>query len=423
MESSFTWLDHSESDRRKALDIIDLFRERGTLDELGIGTVRDALADTLFPGISTLQTRAKYLLFIPWIYRALEENKTSSSDIAKLARKLEVDLIYQLLETDDTNGVIGKEAKSGLQRLPSNVYWSGLRKFGIRQFQGSKDYYHRSLDKYYQLRQQSRSPAERSSDEFFQPESNWHEGLPHAPNTFPKGASLKLSGKEAEYLREQFMTNVQETLIAFLVDQGKSWKWTDYPWHHPQLGQFSECIRNQLHHADLFSLTMHGATLLYNLMLAEKQASNRIEITSQSDNLVDEFREKLSNWFDEVNNQRQVFEKWCESQTQSDFWYVVRLANPNVPERTKQFINSWIFFVSTANDFQTFVEKDTTRNHIQSREKILKDKRARLSNPRALEMWSGDVGTQRLSYRWPQVQTITLDILKGLERGRRSAGT
>jgi len=35
---------------------VDLFREQSTVDELGIGTVRDALADGLFPGISTIQT-------------------------------------------------------------------------------------------------------------------------------------------------------------------------------------------------------------------------------------------------------------------------------------------------------------------------------------------------------------------------------
>ncbi|PLY13886.1 MAG: hypothetical protein C0631_12735 [Sedimenticola sp.] len=84
MASTFAWLDHSESDRRKALDVVDLFGEQGTRDELGIGTVRDALADSLFPGISTIQTRAKYLLIIPWIYQALEAGRTKSSDVARL---------------------------------------------------------------------------------------------------------------------------------------------------------------------------------------------------------------------------------------------------------------------------------------------------------------------------------------------------
>mgnify|MGYP000844970114 CR=1 FL=1 len=55
MASVLTWLDFSERERRKALDVIDQFRDEDTRDELGIGTVRDALADLLFPGISTIQ--------------------------------------------------------------------------------------------------------------------------------------------------------------------------------------------------------------------------------------------------------------------------------------------------------------------------------------------------------------------------------
>ena len=71
MTSTFAWLDYSESDRRKALDVVDLFREQDMRDELGIGTVRDTIADSLFPGISTIQIRASYLLFILLLYQAL----------------------------------------------------------------------------------------------------------------------------------------------------------------------------------------------------------------------------------------------------------------------------------------------------------------------------------------------------------------
>lgn len=57
--STFVWLDYSERERRKMLDVVDLFREHDTRDELGIGSVRDAFADMLFPGTSTIiATRA-----------------------------------------------------------------------------------------------------------------------------------------------------------------------------------------------------------------------------------------------------------------------------------------------------------------------------------------------------------------------------
>src|SRR5690349_7212754 len=85
--SAFAWLDFSESDRKKAQDVIDLFREKGTVDELGVGTIRDAIGDLLFPGTSTIMTRARYYLFVPWIYLRHESRKTPSSEIAQLARR------------------------------------------------------------------------------------------------------------------------------------------------------------------------------------------------------------------------------------------------------------------------------------------------------------------------------------------------
>jgi hypothetical protein len=57
MMSAFVWLDYSERERREMLDIVDLFREHDKRDELGVGSVRDAFADMLFPGTSTIMTR------------------------------------------------------------------------------------------------------------------------------------------------------------------------------------------------------------------------------------------------------------------------------------------------------------------------------------------------------------------------------
>ena len=54
-------VDFSKTERDKVVSILRLLGTQTALDELGIGTVRDAFSDMLFPGISTLQTRAKYL--------------------------------------------------------------------------------------------------------------------------------------------------------------------------------------------------------------------------------------------------------------------------------------------------------------------------------------------------------------------------
>ena len=79
--SAFVWLDYSERERRKMLDVVDLFREHDTRDELGVGSVRDAFADMLFPGTSTIMTRARYFLLVPWAYLKLERLHVRSAEI------------------------------------------------------------------------------------------------------------------------------------------------------------------------------------------------------------------------------------------------------------------------------------------------------------------------------------------------------
>lgn len=65
MASHLSWVDFSDSDRRTMLNIISMFSGKETLDELGIGSVRDAFADRFFPGTSTIHTRARYMFFVP----------------------------------------------------------------------------------------------------------------------------------------------------------------------------------------------------------------------------------------------------------------------------------------------------------------------------------------------------------------------
>src|ERR1700674_5365187 len=92
MTSSFAWLDCSARERRTMLEVVDLFREKGTVDELGLGTIRDAFADRLFPGTSTLHSRTRYCLFIPWLSQRIEAENTKSADVDVRARRRQADL-------------------------------------------------------------------------------------------------------------------------------------------------------------------------------------------------------------------------------------------------------------------------------------------------------------------------------------------
>src|SRR5258708_7276325 len=115
--SALVWLDYSERERRKMLDVVDLFRERDTRDELGIGSVRDAFADLMFPGTSTIMTRARYFLLVPWMYEQQERSRVGSAQIAARARRAEVNLVDAIERSDDNRFNIGKVAKATLKRL------------------------------------------------------------------------------------------------------------------------------------------------------------------------------------------------------------------------------------------------------------------------------------------------------------------
>lgn len=62
-------------------------------------------------------------------------------------------------------------------------------------------------------------------------------------------------------------------------------------------------------------------------------------------------------------------------------------------------------------------ENARAQSLIGQREFALKRSRARLHNPRALERWRGESGTQQLRYRWPNAKRILSDILAGLMGG------
>ena len=83
------WIDFSKEDRQKALDVIDLLSEQGAVDELGIGIVRDAFANYFFPGTSTVQTRAKYFMIVPYVLREAVDGRYGK-DMNHILREIDL---------------------------------------------------------------------------------------------------------------------------------------------------------------------------------------------------------------------------------------------------------------------------------------------------------------------------------------------
>lgn len=396
--STLSWLDYSDHERRKVLDLIAAFSERDTRDELGLGTIRDAFADAFFPGTSTVMTRARYFLFIPWIYLELERKKISSAEFANKARPMEIGLIDPLVRSDP-EGAIGRLAGRNLKRLPSDIYWQGLGVWGIRLFPGSQDQYHQWLDVFYE-RQTDASRTDDGDPVEGGLVSNWHSGLPAPPAEFPDSVSFALSSDEASYLRERIAVRCSRTLLAFLATETSGWEPIDFPWEHPDFGRFPPQVRVNLDHARNFSEVMWGSALLYNLLLAE---------VLPDEEGISIYRARLEEWAEIVGQRKAMLTTW----NTSEFWRISSTLGAEVSPLTRLFVDAWTK-LALEHRSVAVAEDKMARRIIFERERTVKGNRARLENRRYLELWGGAAGTAQLSYRWPVTQRIVRDILQGL---------
>ena len=188
LESSISWLDFSEDDRRKMMEVVSLFKLRETRDELGLGSIRNVFAELLLTGTGTLRTRARYFLSVPWNYMQFEKNRVPSSRLWERLLQEEIRLIRILIAQDDTEGVIGRIYGASLTRFPSSIYWFELRGWGIFQRDISQSHYHRTLDCTYIL------PANRQGTDDGEPldwglEHKWNPHLLDPLKSFPGGTA------------------------------------------------------------------------------------------------------------------------------------------------------------------------------------------------------------------------------------------
>ena len=391
------------------LEVLDLFREKGTLDELGIGSIRDTFADRFFPAISTIQTRARYFLFVPWIYQALERDRISSARAAAHARHQQARLVESLKAGGEgpASGVIGIDAGPNLQRPPSLVYWSGLRRLGILEFAGSTEGYHAALDGFYA---RSRRPLRSDVDELVErAPHHWHPSLPAAPEDLLSSTTLALRREDADFLAEHIRHHVGDSLLGrCLTSQIGRVRTAKAIWELSGLENLDRVLRQDIEDARRFALLMEGAVLTYNLMLAE--AAEAAGIVA-ADSLVPTFRGELAPWSEEMKGDRAALRSW----DRQAMWTRLRLLNPRLPLGAQHFAEQWISAATLAPD--SVMDDEGIRRIIALRERHLKHGLARLSNPRALERWSGRSGSGRLSYRWlPVARQILMDILDGQGR-------
>lgn len=227
------WVDFSKTERNKILNVLDLLGEQGVLDELGIASIRDGFSDLFFPGTTTIQTRAKYFLIVPYIFKDLELN--SQKDYHKLKKELddkEQACAYKFLENNyNEDGVIGKVAISNnkwLVRTPASIYWAGLRKYQIFNDSITIDQYLKTIaykkmvkENISQLGNRNDNPDEQDDKDAGSIQTIRFLNIPTYSRDWFDNLDMNLTKEEAEFLKEQIIDNCRNdgkyTLLAYIL--------------------------------------------------------------------------------------------------------------------------------------------------------------------------------------------------------------
>jgi hypothetical protein len=420
--SQLGWIDFSPDDRNKVSNVLALLSEPGTLDELGIGQVRDAYSNALFPGISTIQTRAKYFITVPRIMRDYQDlpaaRKHRYKGLQNYLKDREDEVARVLAnahqeDPEEVTGIIGRTRidSGGVDRRPSVIYWNGLRSFGILNTSLSLADYCRQLDREGSHSDEKTAELDEGSDD---PDVIKNANLVRLPDRNQNWMSadvlhLNLSNREATFLKEKLITTpgVAYTVLAQLFKHGMTekaleidgqGKVTSFELLTELLVKSHKVDQRCVHAIQLaneFSLAMEGPHIRYNVLLAK---------INGFDNRLQKLEDEYSQWKDKVGKMN-LFQADC-----AERW----LGGDNIAfmhlkkSRASEFVRN----ISTM--MQNGASSETLDNRVQKQALDNKGSRSLLRKKLNKEVW---VGIRRLDYRWGTAKTILQDIQKGLHAG------
>lgn len=405
MEPTLTWIDLTTGDRDRMRRVLDLFREQGTVDEMGLGSLRDALADALFPGTSSLHTRLRYLLLIPWLYQRLRQRGGVDGDIVTTARNAEIELIGVLSDSEDPMGVIGSRARNQLTRLPSSVYWGALVRWGVFVPGQSQSWFHA---RFWSLARGGHGLAHPDDPGvLLTREPEWHPRMPKVPKGFPGNASFALSSEEAGFVQGRLEERCAGSLLAWLAREGSASP-SERFWDDPDALRLTHgpgrALGDTIELARRFSLLVEGIPLLYNLLLAERRYNLQPSDGDQA--LIEDYRAELGDWAE-----REAAETPFDTRR---IWDFMARRGQRVPTPQKELVDTWSDRRAVLGA-AAITDDPTLRTLVELRERRLKGpQRARLVNPSRLIDWSGRAGVGRMDFRWSRVRQLLIDLHAGL---------
>ena len=395
-ESSLGWLDFDAAASERVGTLLRSLEEPTTLDVLGLGTIRDAFSAMLSPGTSTIQTRLRYFIFVPWIFRRLEEERVSPRDFVRRLRHDEAQLIDCLRHLGTNQGVIGYAAGRDLKRMPSEIYWGGLGAWGIRRLDlGLAEYGRRAstLGRIGNEHDDDGNVTTRSV-------SMWQVDRALPDDFLRSDIGFELDAEEAQFLADCIRRRHPDSLLAVLCGMPEMADGVDYPWDLPTQALPDHVVAT-LRHARCFSELTLGPQLVYNVLLARRA---RDELGWDTNDLEADQRDRLTKWSQSIGARLDTLRGWVTDL--AEFWDV--LVDFRIGVGTQGFVHELVR--RAVNDPVGFPDDPVIHTHIYDRETRLKGKRARLTQRSALESWNQDPVGGQFDYRWPVTQSHLADI-------------
>lgn len=387
------WIDFSKTERNKVLNVLDLLGEQGVLDELGISTIRDGFSDLLFPGTSTIQTRAKYFLIVPYALKDLEFTDDVSSNILnKSFDKMEEECARALYNKHPQElGIIGRNAilqESWVKRPPSSIYMAGLRTFGIFNFKSIANYIKYISSQKQEKRNSSNSGNKVDNDEGSQDDANialnqfYHLlNIPTYEKNWFSNLDINLTYDEGQFLKDQIISNCKGSLMAFILKNNmhEILEFDTIRDLEYIMFKFPSQIQNDYRVAISFSEFVFVLRVIYNLIVSEYKNKQAIKYFNSFKNNLNEISDI---------NFSEIF---------------IRLGIRN--DKLKNFLE-------VSKQLMQNNDIEGLKQHIIDREIFLKGRnRARLCHPGEFDPDFWFTG-ERLDYRFGNVKVILRDIFQ-----------
>ena len=400
------WVDYSREERETIKELLKVLGESGSLDELGVGIVRDSISDLLYPGTSVLHTRAKYYILIPELFKkAMKSGLTTGSEVRNLINTDQDRIARALRRAIDEEtgtkaaGIIGGRSDRGVKMKPTRIYWNALRTTEIlcnsdMSFDDACSAvagYNRKTQNIV-IKYESEDDGGDADDAGVGNFALFTAPCKERIEDFLENPTLHLRKDEADYLRTQFLhvPVMKNTLMEYCLKTKTSYEGVALG-DIPKDGM-PEVLAHNLELATEFANFIYGAYIVYNLMFFENGGDYATA--------------------DEKSRLENKYKTWKRN-------------NPGLPHRDEimKLVRNHEHYKAALRDFLIRFEDAVSNNKtdncsdeekriVRQREQACKSVKAKLGKDYPFQ----EIQTAPMNYRHGTGQTIISDILKGMVR-------